>query len=144
MQQQQQQLQVHISAQLPSLRTNLTVLERILTELLQNACKYTPTGENITVSAITCESEQCGSGLPSLEPSFLLTVSNSGVEISDSDRASIFDKFYRIPNGDPWKNGGTGLGLALVKRLVEQLSGSIEVDSYDNSVRFIVKLANLA
>ncbi|HEY9648417.1 MAG TPA: HAMP domain-containing sensor histidine kinase, partial [Chroococcidiopsis sp.] len=144
MQQQQQHLHVSIPEQLPSLRTNLTVLERILTELLQNACKYTPTGESITISATTCEPEQYASGLPSLGPSFLLTVSNSGVEISDSDRASIFDKFYRIPNGDPWKNGGTGLGLALVKRLVEQLSGSIAVDSYDNSVRFIVKLIHLS
>jgi len=138
--QQQQQLQIQIPAQLPPLKTNLTFLERILTELLQNACKYTPTGEIITISAMTCEPD----AVLALSDSPLLmklTVCNSGVEISESDRASIFDKFYRIPNSDPWKHGGTGLGLALVKRLVEQIGGSIEVYSRDNLVSFTVKLA---
>lgn len=139
--QQQQQLQIQIPAQLPPLKTNLTFLERILTELLQNACKYTPTGETITISAKTCEPEQAESALSDLPLSMELTVSNSGVEISESDRVSIFDKFYRIPNRDPWKHGGTGLGLALVKRLVEQIGGSIEVYSRDNLVSFTVKLA---
>ncbi|MGA7933667.1 MAG: GAF domain-containing protein [Kovacikia sp.] len=139
-QQQQQQLQIHIPAQLPPLRTNLAILERILTELLQNACKYTPAGETIVISAMICEAEKATSVLPPLAPSFLLTVSNSGVEISDSDRDYIFDKFYRIPNSDPWKHGGTGLGLALVKRLVEQLSGAIEVSSCNNLVCFTVRL----
>ncbi|MBW4690855.1 MAG: GAF domain-containing protein [Lyngbya sp. HA4199-MV5] len=138
--QQHQELQIHVPVQLPPLSINLTALERILTELLHNACKYTPTGETITVSVTTCE-EQAGATLPNPSPCLLLNVSNSGVEISESDRACIFDKFYRIPNGDPWKHGGTGLGLALVKRLVEQLSGSIEVSSCDNLVCFTLKLA---
>ncbi|HEY9651448.1 MAG TPA: GAF domain-containing protein [Coleofasciculaceae cyanobacterium] len=142
-QQQQQLLQIHIPEQLPPLRTNLTALERILTELLQNACKYTPVGETITVSAIACEAENAASALSDSSASVALTVSNSGVEISDSDRASIFNKFYRIPRSDPWKNGGTGLGLALVKRLVEQISGSIEVASCNNLVCFTLKLAAL-
>jgi signal transduction histidine kinase len=142
-QQRQQTLQIQVPEQLPSMRTSLTVLERILTELLQNACKYTPAGETITVSATICETEQANATLPLSPPAFRLAVSNSGVEISESDRACIFDKFYRIPNGDPWKNGGTGLGLALVKRLVEQLSGSIEVCSCDNVVCFTVKLPPL-
>ncbi len=139
--QQQQQLQIQISSQLPPLRTNLAFLERILTELLQNACKYTPTGETITVSAMTCEPEHAVSALANSRLSMKLTVSNSGVAISESDRASIFDKFYRIPNSDPWRHGGTGLGLALVKRLVEQIGGSIEVCSGDNLVSFTVNLA---
>ncbi|MBI4782935.1 MAG: GAF domain-containing protein [Oscillatoriophycideae cyanobacterium NC_groundwater_1537_Pr4_S-0.65um_50_18] len=142
-QQRQQILQIQIPDQVPSLRTNLTVLERILTELLQNACKYTPAGETITVSALICKTKQANVALPLSPPAFMLVVSNSGVEISDSDRTCIFDKFYRIPNSDPWKNGGTGLGLALVKRLVEQLSGSIEVCSCDNVVCFTVKLPPL-
>lgn len=142
-QQQHQELQIHVPAQLPPLRTNLAVLERILTELLQNACKYTPADETITVSAMPYEAESAASA-EGPSPFLLLTVSNSGVEISDRDRVSIFDKFYRIPNSDPWKHGGTGLGLTLVKRLVEQLSGSIEVFSSDNLVCFTLKLASLS
>lgn len=137
-QQRQQRLQLHVPEQLPPLRTNLMVLERILRELLQNACKYTPAGETITLSAVACEAEQAASGHTS--SSFLLTVSNSGIEISERDRACIFDKFYRVPNSDPWKNEGTGLGLALVKQLVEQLSGSVEVSSSENLVCFTVRL----
>jgi signal transduction histidine kinase len=52
----------------------------------------------------------------------------------------IFDKFYRIPNADPWKQGGTGLGLALVKRLVEQLQGNIDVTSTNGITTFTVYL----
>lgn len=141
--QQQQTLQLHIPDTLPPLRTNLAALERILTELLQNACKYTPAGETITVSATHHPTPAEPLADPD-HPLFRLTVSNSGVEISESDRTAIFDKFYRIPNGDPWKNGGTGLGLALVKRLVEQMSGSIHVSSGDRVVSFEMSLPSLS
>lgn len=141
-QQQQQQVHINISNNLPTLRTDLTLLNRILTELVQNACKYTPAGETITIAATT-EPEQTTLDPSSQASTFLLTVSNSGVEISDRDRDHIFDKFYRIPNSDPWKYGGTGLGLALVKRLVEYMAGSITVTSSHNQVSFTVKLANL-
>ncbi|HEY9658416.1 MAG TPA: GAF domain-containing sensor histidine kinase, partial [Allocoleopsis sp.] len=135
-----QQLQIQISDQLPPLKTDPAILERILTELLQNACKYTPPGETITVAARMHDSDPFSLERSFSSPAFWLTVSNSGVEISDRDRPFIFDKFYRIPNHDPWKTRGTGLGLALVKRLVEQLSGSIEVSSTHNLVCFTVKL----
>lgn len=139
-QKQQQQLHIQISDQLPSLKTNPAILQRILTELLQNACKYTPPGETITVAATIDDPEAPAFERSSSSPAFWLTVSNSGAEISERDRPFLFDRFYRIPNHDPWKTGGTGLGLALVKRLVEQLSGSIEVSSTHNLVCFTVKI----
>ncbi len=52
----------------------------------------------------------------------------------------IFEKFYRVPNADPWKQGGTGLGLALVQKLVEQLGGEIQVASGDGWTTFTVYL----
>jgi len=55
-------------------------------------------------------------------------VSNSGVEIPAVECDRIFDKFYRIPNNDPWKHGGTGLGSTLVKKVAERLGASIHVD----------------
>jgi signal transduction histidine kinase len=67
-------------------------------------------------------------------------ISNTGIEIAASDRDRVFEKFYRIPNNDPWKHGGTGLGLALTKKLVETLGGSIRVTSKARLTTFIVEL----
>jgi len=67
-------------------------------------------------------------------------VSNSGVEISPYELSRIFDKFYRISGIDRWKQGGTGLGLALVQKLTEHLGGKIWVESSSNETCFIVEL----
>lgn len=116
-QQQQQYLAFQLPDTLPPFTTDQTYFKRLLTELLHNACKYTPAGETITVSA-----QATGAVLE-------LCVSNTGVEIPATEYERIFDKFYRIPNHDPWKHGGTGLGLALVKKLAAHLGGSIQVAS---------------
>jgi signal transduction histidine kinase len=68
-----------------------------------------------------------------------LWIGNSGVEIPESELTHIFDKFYRVPNHDPWKHGGTGLGLALVKKLVEHLKGTIEVNSSNSQTTFTLQ-----
>ncbi|WP_073070739.1 GAF domain-containing protein [Phormidesmis priestleyi] len=125
--QQQQQLAIQIPDDLPDFITDLPYLGRILTELLHNACKYTPPGETITVSVQLAAS--------ALE----ICVSNAGVEIPAAECDRIFDKFYRIPNSDPWKHGGTGLGLALVKKLTERLGGHIHVESDCGQTTFILE-----
>lgn len=130
--QQQQQLVFHIPEAFPPFTTDLQYLERILTELLYNACKYTPAGGTITVSA------QSHGEVTEIR------VSNTGVEIPAVECDRIFDKFYRIPNNDPWKHGGTGLGLALVKKLTERLGGQIHAESGGDQTTFVLKLvANL-
>ena len=126
--QQQQQLEIDIPEALPLIETNSSILERILTELLNNACKYTPQGENITVSV---ELDT---------PTLKLTVANSGVELTDTELERIFDKFYRIPQSDRWQHGGTGLGLALVRKQVEYLGGSIKADDRDRQLTLTVEL----
>ncbi|HEY9706349.1 MAG TPA: HAMP domain-containing sensor histidine kinase, partial [Allocoleopsis sp.] len=52
----------------------------------------------------------------------------------------VFDKFYRVPHSDRFKRGGTGLGLALVKKLVEELGGNIQVESSNGWTTFTVKI----
>jgi signal transduction histidine kinase/DNA-binding response OmpR family regulator len=121
---QQQQLQIDIEAALPAFTTEQSYLDRILAELLNNACKYTPPKASIVVAA-----HRTTNGLQ-------ISVTNGGVEISPREQARIFDKFYRIPNHDPWKRGGTGLGLALVKKLVERLGASIHVESAAEKTTF--------
>ncbi len=123
---QQQRLLVDVPAALPPLTTDFACLERILTELLQNAFKYTPPGETIRVFATTTGD------------TVQIHVTNTGIEIAASERDRIFDKFYRIPNSDPWKHGGTGLGLALVKRLTEYLGASIRTESANRQTTFII------
>ncbi|HEY9747869.1 MAG TPA: CHASE2 domain-containing protein [Allocoleopsis sp.] len=124
----QQKIHVQILSDLPLLVSDQPSLERVIAELLNNACKYTPPGGEI--SAIAHFST----------PYIELSVSNSGVEIPEIELPRIFEKFYRIPRNDRWKQGGTGLGLALVKRLVEHLGGVIQVTSNAEHTKFTVLL----
>ncbi|MDX2217014.1 MAG: response regulator [Oculatellaceae cyanobacterium bins.114] len=134
---QQQILQVNLAPGLPSLTLDLLAINRIVTELLSNACKYTPPGGTIAISASMTQPSHETHFTPALQ----ITVANTGVEIATEELSRIFDKFYRIPNNDPWKHGGTGLGLALIKKLVEQMDGTIRVESRDNQTSFTVLLA---
>lgn len=127
-QQNQQTLEIHLAADLPSLVTEPTSLKRILTELLTNASKHTPTGETIRVEA------------DSNQGMLQLSVSNTGVEIPADELPYIFDEFYCVSHTDSWRQSGVGLGLALVQKLVERLNGSISVESASNTTCFTVEL----
>lgn len=165
----QQQLQFNLPDDLPTLVTDLTILERILTELLNNAYKYTPAGETITIAAQILKAELRSDHLspdlcfpssrslinetsisvpcakrssltPTKTPCFLISVTNTGIEIPAADLDRVFDKFYRVPSTDAWQSEGTGLGLALVKRMAEYLGGSVWVESEQNCTRFVLQL----
>ncbi|MBD2464819.1 response regulator [Oscillatoria sp. FACHB-1407] len=133
---QQQSLQVCVDPDLPSIYLDPRCINRIITELLSNACKYTPAGETIAISASLAHNNT----VAHLNRCLQLTVTNTGVEIPSEELSRIFDKFYRIPNNDPWKHGGTGLGLALVRKLIEQMGGVIRVESDPQQTSFIVQL----
>jgi signal transduction histidine kinase len=118
--------------QLPIIHTDAASLERIFAELLNNACKYTPPGETITLKVL-------GEG-HTAHGQVIFILSNTGVTISQDEQQRIFDKFYRVPSADPWKQGGTGLGLALVKKLVLHLEGTISVASEHQQTSFTITL----
>lgn len=143
----QQIFQVSIPPNLPPLVTDLASLTEIVSELLNNACKYTPPDEQITVNVRVIDTtkslvnEDAESGvLDNLQSYFQITISNSGVIIPKKEQSRIFEPFYRIPQSDRWQHGGTGLGLALVKKLVEYLQGTIEVTSSQGWTTFTVQL----
>jgi PAS domain S-box-containing protein len=124
---QKQILNLNIAAKLPSLETDITDFERIITELLNHACKCTPAGESITVSAnLSADTVE-------------LKVSHSGVEIPSHELVQVFQPFYRFTNNAPWKSSDTGLELALVKAMIKRLNGSIHVESGDNQITFTIK-----
>ncbi|WP_323374602.1 sensor histidine kinase [Nostoc commune] len=120
----------------------------MVSELLNNACKYSPPDEEIRLNvqiiylpkSVINEDTQSGAIANSQVPFFEITISNSGVIIPQKEQSRIFEPFHRIPYNDFWKIGGTGLGLALVKKLVEYLQGTIEVTTIENSTKFIVLL----
>ncbi len=130
-QQQQQQLILQIPDDLPLFTSDASLLKRILRELFHNACKYTPQDETICLAISPFV-------LPPDIPGLRITLCNSGVEIPATELPQIFEKFYRIPSHDPWKQGGTGLGLALVKNMVAQLGGTIVAESGNNETCFIL------
>jgi signal transduction histidine kinase len=128
MQQRQQSLEVLRPATLPPLLSNRHALARILAELLNNACKYSPAGAQIVVRFDPIGGDR-----------LQIQVSNPS-EIPSEELPRIFEKFYRIPNADPWQQGGTGLGLALTQKLVEQLQGEISADSAAGMTTFTLSL----
>jgi len=125
--QQGQQFQVEWEPDLSPLYTDESLLSRVVGELLNNACKYTPTGEGIYLSVNQANSNG--------RPGWLITVRNTGVEIPAEALPRLFEKFYRLPQLDCRHAGGTGLGLSLAQKAVELLQGSLWVESHSRQVR---------
>ena len=135
-QEHQQILQIDLAPNLPVLISDRANLGRILAELMNNACKYTPAKGAIALD-VCCDRSSYSPLDATPRVSFI--VSNEA-EIPATELPRIFEKFYRIPHADPWKQGGTGLGLALVQKLVEQLKGTIAVESKDAKTVFTITL----
>lgn len=96
-------------------------IEKILWNLLSNAIKFTESGGLIQLGAeLKIQNER----------EFLeLIVSDTGIGISESDQTKIFDPFYQVRNSRTNSQKGTGIGLSIVKDLVELHHGEIQLDS---------------
>ncbi len=102
---------------LPTISADPLALESILGNLVSNAINYTPTGGQIRVTA-----EKAGMNLR-------ICVSDTGYGIEPQYVNKIFDRFYRVKNEHTRFITGTGLGLPIVKGLVDSLGGLIQVES---------------
>ena len=96
-------------------------LQRIHTNLLSNAIKFTPAGGEIVVK-LQVSSQEATEHL-------LLSISDTGVGIPESQLPSIFDRFYQVDDSHTREQEGTGIGLALTQELVHLMKGKIEVES---------------
>lgn len=106
--------------------------EKILLNLLSNAIKFTPEGKRILVS-LKIEDEF-----------FYLSVKDSGIGIPDDKIKYIFDRFAQLNSSLSRRAEGTGIGLALVKKLLELMDGKIKVKSkYGKGTEFIVKFKKI-
>jgi len=92
-------------------------LDRLVGNLVSNAVKYTHTGGTVRVSAARRDGE------------VELTVTDTGLGISDEDQQGLFQAFFRTTNPEALRESGTGLGLATVATIVERHQGRIAVGS---------------
>ena len=106
-----------LAPDLPALLADADLIAQALTNLVANAIKYSPAKTQITV-----EARDAGGGL-------LIEVSDHGYGISPDALPHIFEKFYRVPSIEDTDVPGTGLGLALVREIVELHGGRVTVHS---------------
>jgi two-component system sensor histidine kinase KdpD len=114
-------IETALADDLPLARLDAVQIEQVVTNLLENAAKYSPAGSPIIVSATSRNSETGPSSL-------LITVRDFGPGIPIGEQGKIFDKFYRVTNTAS-RVSGTGMGLAIVKGLVEAHGGHVTVES---------------
>ncbi|MFH1009081.1 MAG: HAMP domain-containing sensor histidine kinase [Candidatus Latescibacterota bacterium] len=105
------------SCRLGEIHANRDSIERLLTNLVGNAIRYTTVGGKITIE------------LREEEDALRLLVSDTGIGIREQDLPRVFDEFYRSENAKAYHKTGTGLGLSLAKQIVESHGGKIWVES---------------
>ena len=113
-------------------RADPDALAQVLGNLLQNAGRYTPSGGRIWVTAA-----------PEAD-SVLVSVANTGDAIPADDLPHVFERFYRVEKSRNVAQGGAGIGLAVVKELVEAAGGRVGVDSKPGMTRFWFSLGGVA
>ena len=112
-------LQLEIADNLPQIRANPQATTEILSNLIDNAIKYTPSGGQILITA------QIG------QNGVTTAISDSGYGIQPTEQLAVFERHYRGQHNHP-DIPGTGLGLAIVKDLLEKMNGKIELISPTN------------
>ena len=117
------ELSVDVPTDLPA-RGDPDQLAQVLSNLLQNAVRYTPAGGRIEVGAERRPSD------------ILVSVTNTGDGIPSEDLPHVFERFYRVEKSRDRARGGAGIGLAIVRQLVEAAGGSVGAESRDGRTTF--------
>jgi two-component system sensor histidine kinase BarA len=123
-------LRVTVPPDLPAVRQDAGKLRQILSNLLSNAVKFTPEGGRVTL----------GAGID--DGVLTLTVADTGVGIAPEEQDLVFDKFRQASNPLTREQGGSGLGLSIVRELAKLLGGDISLRSdLGRGSTFTVKVA---
>ncbi len=120
-----------IHLDLKPIETNIDKLsfESILTNLIENSVKYSDKGSEINIK------------LTSNNSGFILSISDIGIGISDEEKKHIFNKFYRVQSDLTRHTKGTGLGLFIIKHLVNSHQGTIKLS--DNKPKGLIVKINI-
>ncbi|MFO0758605.1 MAG: ATP-binding protein [Byssovorax sp.] len=138
-------LTIDASPDLPPILGDAERLRQVFLNLADNALKFTPQGGQISLTARTSFEQ------PADEPGLILVaplrqvvevrVADTGIGIPEHERTKVFDPFYQIDQSSTREYGGAGLGLSIVKRLVEAHQGHIHVEANDpHGAVFVVQL----
>ena len=103
-------------------------LSQVVSNLVSNALRYTPTGGAVTVEVKPEVSHRPNPSRQEL-PEVLVSVTDTGTGIPEADLPHVFDRFYRADKSRTRASGGSGLGLAIVKHLVEAHGGRVWIES---------------
>ena len=120
--------EIKIDENTPHILADRDKFQQIMTNLIENACKYGDENSVITIKSFYTEENVS------------ISVINQGIEISKDDFEKIFTKFSRIDNPLKRKVQGSGLGLYITKNLVEKMGGKISVKSENHQTIFEVVL----
>lgn len=118
---------IHVDLQLPPslvARAEPDRLAQVLANLLQNCSRYTPRGGQASLCAEVRRTD------------VLVSITNSGDGIPPEDLAHIFERFYRVEKSRDAARGGAGIGLAIVKQIVEGWGGKVGAESANGETRF--------
>ena len=129
-------LAAEVQVDVPSVVADMDRLRQVLTNLSENALKFTPpTGEVVVsvrkVALPAADLNGVGGALMAgaTRPAIELRVSDTGIGIPDRERERVFDAFYQVDSSSTREVGGTGLGLSIVKRLVDAHDGTVRIES---------------
>lgn len=111
--------------EIPNILADQKLMRIVYQNLLTNAVKYTPDKGTISIKHTLIDHEKLGKCIH-------IEVSDSGVGIPQSEQGRIFDKLYRASNVQEIDTQGTGLGLYIIKAIVEQAGGQISFSSQEN------------
>ena len=118
-----------VSEELPAALADSEALTTVIDHLLDNAVKYSPDGGEVSVFA---RADRSG---------VEISISDEGIGMSEEESAHCFDRFWQAETSDVRRFGGTGVGLYIVRSLVEGMGGTVAVRSIPGSgATFIIRL----
>jgi len=115
---------LRVEPDLPVLEVNLEQLERVFLNLFDNAVKFTPQGGSVLVAAKACSHDD--------RAGVQVRITDSGVGIPASELIRIFDRFHQVDPSSRRRFGGMGLGLSLVRSIVEAHLGAVWAESEEH------------
>jgi signal transduction histidine kinase len=136
-------------ASIPTLWGDASRLRQVFLNLTENAIKFTPTEGSVTLSAemIHVELPLDDEDGPAIvmrgvkRPMIEIRVADTGIGISEVERPRVFDAFYQVDSSSTREQGGAGLGLSIVKRLVDAHDGTVKIEeNVPRGTVFVVRI----
>lgn len=124
----EKELQLELNEQDFTIDVNTNLFNKVLHNLLGNAVRYSPKKEIITIASYQKNNQK------------VLSIKNTGISIPKDSLSSLFEPFYRIDQSRNKNLGGSGLGLYIVKVILELQEMQYKIQSDENSVKFTIIL----